>query len=214
MASPKIEKISEPAVKLNDRDELNTTLRKLITLQRKLDRSEDTLDRRKTAATKKHEEAAKPILAEINPLLDQVFWYVYIHWNDLITGKATESVKLNEAEFKRHIDKVGTLIYDLEVTAKYLLNIEKSDFALKLRQEIGEEAARALLKRLKSFVSVKVVNELDTSKLKKFLTEPEAVEIEGATMQYTNRLTMSPNQSPSQKERGRKPTTTARQIPS
>ncbi|HEV7952099.1 MAG TPA: hypothetical protein VGO98_01880 [Candidatus Saccharimonadales bacterium] len=213
MASPKIEKISEPAIKLIDADELDVALRKLTTLLRKLDRSEDTLERRKSAATKKHEEATKPIYAEIHPLLDQVFWCVFIHWNDMITGKATESVKLNEAEFKRHIDTVGSLIYDSEVTTKYLLNIETSDFALKLRQEIGEKAAKVRLKQLRGLVSVKIVNELDTSKLKKFLSGPEAVPVEGAAINYTNRLTMSPTQSPSQKARGRKPTTIARQIP-
>lgn len=213
MPTPKIEKISEPKTKLENLKEFKEALRKLTALLRKLNRLDDTLSRRKTTVNKKYESASEPVLAELTPLLDQAFWYAFVHWNELLTGRATESVQLDDAEFKRHIDKVGSLVLDSEVTARYLQNIESSDFALKLHQTLGEEAAKILLKRLQGFVSLKVVPEVDTKELKEFLTSPEAIEIDGAKIEYTNRLTLIPTQSPSQKARGKKPTTVARRIP-
>jgi phage host-nuclease inhibitor protein Gam len=213
MSTPKIEKISEPKTKLSDVNEFKETLRILTALMRKHDRQSATLSRRHAAASKKFEEASKPVTAEITPLLDQAFWFAFTHWNELLVGKATENVQTDYAVFKRHIDKVGSLILDHEVTARYLQNIESSDFALKLHQEVGDTAAKTLLKRLQGFVTIKVTAEVDTKELKEFLTSPDAVEVEGARVEYHNRLTLIPAQSPSQKEHGAKPTPAVRWIP-
>jgi hypothetical protein len=213
MPTPKIDKISEPATKLEDLTDFKEALRTLTILLRKNDRQKDTLSRRKDAATKKYNDAAKPVIDEFTPLLDQVFWFAFTHWNELLVGRATENVQTDYAEFKRHIDKIGTLILDHEATARYLQTIESSDFALKLHQTVGDTAAKTLLKRLQGFVKLKVTPEVDTKELKEFLTSPEAVELEGVKVEYNNTLTLIPTLSPSQKEHGKKPTKIARRIP-
>jgi len=213
MPTPKIDKISEPKIKLENPTDFKETLRTLTALLRKNDRQKDTLSRRESAAKKKYNDAAKPIIDEITPMLDQVFWFAFTHWNELLVGRATENVQTDYAEFKRHIDKVGTLILDHEVTARYLQNIESSDFALKLHQTMGDTAAKTVLKRLQGFVSLKVTPEVNTKDLKEFLTGPEAVELQGVRVEYTNTLTLIPSLSPSQKEHGKKATKIARQIP-
>lgn len=213
MPVPKIDKISEPKIKLENLTDFKETLRTLTALLRKNDRQKDTLSRRKNAATKKYNDAAKPVIDEITPMLDQVFWFAFTHWSELLVGRATENVQTDYAEFKRHIDRVGTLILDHDVTARYLQNIESSDFALKLHQTMGDSAAKSVLKRLQGFVTLKVTPEVNTKELKEFLTGAEAVELQGVRVEYTNTLTLIPSLSPSQKEHGKKATKIARQIP-
>jgi hypothetical protein len=209
----KIDPIVQPIRNLASPSEAKKALRKVTAELRILTRIEDTLSRRNDANSKSADAEKEIVNERLAPLLDQVFWYVFSNWDDLITGNATENVKFDEAQFKRYIDKVGSLVINQAVLVPYLLTIKKSSFAKQLKRSLGEKEAKSILKQLRELVTFEKVPVIDTDKLKKMLVGRVVENLEGADVSYTNTLTMTPTQSPSQKRRGRATIRIKRTIP-
>ena len=213
MATQKLKKIVTPEQPAQSLEETEEYIRAAKVLIRRKNRNEDTRDRRLSKTNAEFDKRNKEIDNDLDPLLDQIFDYITAHWEELAPSQSPETLRLSDVTFIRYIDKKGTKVVNDAAVIEFIKNIDNSEMIKVLRHVWGDEIVDAYVKRLKAMVTTEEVVTLDSDKLKQLKKEQPALEINGFSISYNNKLTMSLPRSAAQ-IRDKKPAITeARALP-
>lgn len=202
-----IKPIKQPSEPITDFAELGRVTKLAASRLRDRNRIEATRARRKAAADSKADIQHSANDAVLEPLLDRIFTYVVEHWDELAPRHSPETVKMNVADFKRHIDTQGTKTVDEQTVIEYIENIQNSEMVATLRKVLGNELTDNLVSRLKALVTTTTVTVLDSNTLKSVLKDHPLLSVDGFEISYNSTVSMILHRSAID-ERNKKPAIT------
>ena len=208
-----IEPITQPNEPIESLKELDDALRTAASLLRNNDRTEATRARRKAKADALADEKLAKTNETLLPLLERIFAYAHQHWDELAPSHSPETFKTNVAEFKRHIDTIGTKSVDEAQVIAYIETIETSEMIAVLRKVLGDEVTDDLVTRIKSLVTSKTTKVLDSITLKSIVQEQPLLEVPGFGVTYSSTLKLALKRSAVQQRRKKPAITEVRALP-